>query len=208
GASGAIYCQLMDACNSGVVPMHKVNFDAKSEYEMIQNYKVLQEVFNKLRIAKHIDVNKLIKGRPLDNLEFMQWLKRYCDSTTARNLILRIPYNAAERREMCKGGKEMNRKTALAYNSQTTGLMKTPVNSLCSRRVDSNEGLNGYSKSTPRNTLPPSLSQAALQIRALFEQVAELKVAVDNLEKERDFYFRKLGDIENICQRPELLQIP
>lgn len=42
----------------------------------------------------------------------------------------------------------------------------------------------------------------------MITQMTDLKLSVDLLEKERDFYFAKLRDIEIICQMPELENIP
>ena len=59
------------------VPMHKVNWAAKQDFEFIANYKILQTCFTKLNIERNIDVDRLISGRYMDNLEFMQWYKRF-----------------------------------------------------------------------------------------------------------------------------------
>lgn len=206
-ASGAVHCQMMDMIHPGVVPMHKVNFEAKTEYDMIQNYKLLQEIFSKLKIEKHIEVNKLVKGRPLDNLELLQWLKRYCDCVTGG--IVNSHYNPVERRG--KGGKEVHRKGICSIQSSQNkgngGISKSSLTSSSSaiRRDVSGAGTSGI-KQGKHVSVPPGYVSTE-HVLALSEQVAELKLSVKSLEKERDFYFAKLRDIEILIQNEEVEQL-
>ncbi|KAH7387473.1 hypothetical protein KP509_16G024500 [Ceratopteris richardii] len=206
--------------------MHKVNFDAKSEYEMIQNYKILQDAFNKLKIEKHIEVTKLVKGRPLDNLEFMQWLKRYCDSVNGG--FINQNYNPVERREMCRGGRGTSKKSC--SSSVPMGLSSTKVTaasvkgpSATARRTEACTPSGAVHAGT-RNSKASLLSSGTVfplatpasvmrtvpssELEELAEQVAELKLSVDSLEKERDFYFTKLRDIEILCDNPHVEGLP
>jgi len=104
-ASGALYCNLWDALHPNTIQMSKVDFTVKQEFEYMKNWKVLQEAFQKAGVKKTIPVEKLIKGKYQDNLEFLQWMYQYahqvyngdCDNPQ---------YNALERRSKSKGGKE------------------------------------------------------------------------------------------------------
>ncbi|CAN1262611.1 Microtubule-associated protein RP/EB family member 1A [Linum perenne] len=163
-ASGAVQCQMMDMTHPGVVPMHKVNFDAKSEYDYIQNYKVLQDVFNKLKIEKVL-----------------------CNQLQ----ISRMNYNPIERRS--KVGKDRCRGSLKAAKSLQAN------NTHQSASVDSG----------PKHVKGGAAAGgSSMDIQALSTEVTDLKLSVDLLEKERDFYFAKLRDIEILCQIPELETIP
>lgn len=92
--SGSIYCQLIDAFYKQAVPMSKVNWRAKFEYEFMANLKLYQQGLEKLGCSKKIDVNKLAKAKYQDNLEMIQWLKRYLEMTGTKL----TPYDPIARR--------------------------------------------------------------------------------------------------------------
>jgi len=77
--TGAVYCQILDSIHTGKVNMSRVNFKAKLEWEFVNNFKILQQSFLKCNLNKHIEVERLVKAKYQDNLEFAQWMKRYWD---------------------------------------------------------------------------------------------------------------------------------
>lgn len=80
--------------------MHKINWAANKTHEYVANYKILQDCFSKLHIERFIDVARLTGGRYMDNLEFMQWFKRFFEMTCAGKPS---NYDAAAQRNKGKG---------------------------------------------------------------------------------------------------------
>jgi len=195
-ASGAVHCQILDACHPGVVNMSKVNFDAKSEYDMVNNYKQLQAVFDKLKISRNIEVSKLVKGRPLDNLEFLQWMKYYYDTATGG--VPPTDYDGEERRANCKGAAAMKRSTGGASSARASASRTAPT----SRAAPSVAARRTTAATAPTTSAPTSTATNA-KLAALQAENTELKLAVERTEQEREFYFEKLQDVEFLCQRAE-----
>lgn len=89
---GYVYCQLLDSIYNDVA-VSRVKFDARSEYEYLNNFKILQASFTAHGIDRPVPVERLVKCRLQDNLEFLQWFKRYWDANFPGH-----PYDAAARR--------------------------------------------------------------------------------------------------------------
>lgn len=53
-ASGAIACQLTDLIFPGSLPISRINWGARSDYEFVQNYKLLQQAFSQNRVQRHV----------------------------------------------------------------------------------------------------------------------------------------------------------
>lgn len=214
--TGAAYCQFMEMLfGAGVVPLKKIKFDARHDYEFIENFKILQTSFKKKGVDKVIPVERLVKGRFQDNFEFGQWFKKFFDANYDGH-----EYDAEGRR----GGKKVMAHTNVsnartptksANASRVSAPAKTaasPTKAAAPRaaapRAAAPRGSSGaVSSGTSAAAAGGGGGASAKQIKALqleIEQkdteIAELTLTADGLEKEREFYFNKLRDIEVLCQ--------
>ncbi|KII90537.1 hypothetical protein PLICRDRAFT_697077 [Plicaturopsis crispa FD-325 SS-3] len=179
--TGGAYCQILDSIY-GDLPMARVKMNAKHEYEFIANYKVLQNVFKAKKIDKPIPVEKLVKCKMQDNLEFLQWMKRFWDSNYGGQ-----GYDAVGRR---RGAPTDPPATIapLAPTARSTG------------GLSSGAGAGRVGGRTPVSGHRAGSAQPNEAIQNLQAQLREMSTHLEGLEKERDFYFSKLRDIEILAQ--------
>lgn len=76
---GFVYCQLLDSIYMDL-PMSRVRFDARNDYEYLNNFKILQAAFTAHGIDRPVPLERLVKCRLQDNLEFLQWFKQYWET--------------------------------------------------------------------------------------------------------------------------------
>ena len=123
-----------------------------------------------------VPVDKLVKGRFQDNFEFVQWFKKFFD---ANSRCGRPPLPC-----------------------ETP--MSVPVTPM--RRVT--RGLVRRSPASPARRIRRAssssshLESSASSLESLGLQLVELRLTIEGLERERDFYFGKLASIEGVVAEP------
>jgi len=198
--TGAAYCQFMDMLFPGTVPLKRVKFNTKLEHEYLNNFKLLQAAFKKMNVDQTVEVDKLTKQKFQDNFEFLQWFKKFFDANYSG-----VDYDAFEARgglAMGAGGPGAARKIPGPGPRPAASGLTRPKPGPAARpapAASNGNGSAGSAGSRPAGRAPskPPAGTAA-KIDDLTLQVEELRLTIEGLERERDFYFGKLRDIEVI----------
>jgi RP/EB family microtubule-associated protein len=222
-ASGAIYCQIVDACYPGSVKMGKVNWMARSDHEFIPNYKILQAAFDRNSIQKHAPVDQLIRAKYQDNLEFLQWMKAMWDREGAGRRDY-DPVKAREGRPLPAWTKVTETKPGNARSDLANAVEKENLSSNRNPRshtdgkFDPSTRRPGAARAPPVKSSTPKAAAAGgakgqaavasgLEVEALKQELAaqseeleEWRTSNAGIEKERDYYFGKLRNIEIMCE--------
>jgi len=209
--SGIAYLQIMDAIYPGKVPLAKVKWDAKTEYDYIANFTLLQTVFENVGLDKQMDIPKLTKGKFQDNLEFLQWMKRWFDM----HYNSENPYPAAERRSQYSKGKSTTpRKTegvpAVAKPSPSKPVTPKPAvgTPTSSATTKSRSTSSPATKPPPAATkkpaeAPKAAKEDSAKLQQLQKEIEELQATATQIQSDRDFYLSKLQTVEGLCKESE-----
>ncbi|CAG4947391.1 unnamed protein product [Colias eurytheme] len=149
-----------------------------------------------ITMTQIVPIDRLVKGRFQDNFEFLQWFKKFYDANYSG-----VPYDAMAQRE----GLPMGHGSAAGVPRAAPAVRKpaAPVAKVAARPQTIGKA-NSTVRSPPVNLrLNQNAKGDSKIIEELNLQINELKATVEGLEKERDFYFGKLRDIEVICQEME-----
>jgi RP/EB family microtubule-associated protein len=160
------------------------------------NFKVLQKCFTDHKIDKYIPVDRLVKCKFQDNLEFLQWVKKYWETYYPGG-----SYDPVLRR---KGGSPSTssvipnsvRKQGVSQKTGTSVVTSKTTNSSNAARNVLRES-EPLKKSASRDRIEPESTQV---VNELNSQIANMQLGLESVEKERDFYFGKLRDIEVAVQ--------
>ncbi|TSL82585.1 Microtubule-associated protein RP/EB family member 2 [Bagarius yarrelli] len=203
-SSGAAYCQFMDMLFPGCISLKKVKFQAKLEHEYIHNFKLLQASFKRMNVDKIIPVEKLVKGRFQDNLDFIQWFKKFFDANYDGK-----EYDPVEARQgqdaippPDPGEQIFNlpKKSPHAASSPTAGATRSTSTTPKPTASTSRPSSAKKGPVTPAATPAKGEKELEAQVAQLNEQMNTLKLALEGAEKERDYYFGKLREVELLCQ--------
>jgi microtubule-associated protein, RP/EB family len=207
-ASGAVICQVFDVLLPGKVPMRKVKFDVKMEYEFEHNWRLLSSVFVNCGINRNIPIDRLIKARQQDNLEFLQWVYEFFLRTYDGHA-----YDPEKRRAVARGGANYvkSRSGAVKSSAATAFLMKNTESSRVQQEIAKKSSVTpAVEKPSERSSGGSSNSQevdsasverqVAIKTRELLLKITQLQSLATELEKERDQYFEKIAQIDEVCK--------
>lgn len=149
------------------------------------HHRLPSDAFTKHKIERIVPVPNLIKCKMQDNLEFLQWSKRYWDQYYPGG-----DYDALARRP--KTGAAPT--PAPAVSSRTSGA-GAGAGAGAARR-----GVTPTTAPTPRTKWSAGGGGGGAN-SAVAAENTQLKDTVAGLERERDFYFSKLREIEVLLQQ-------
>ena len=154
---------------------------------------LLQAGFNKKKIDRYIEVDKLTKRSFQFNMEFLQFMKCYWDMHSPAGGGGGAPADALDQKENVAS-------TGIGAPPAREPVAKAPAASRA-RAAPAASHAGGAAAGGEARAAKAAAAQAEEDAKAV--EVTELKLHVENLERERDFYYAKLREVEVLCQQKE-----